>query len=293
MSSESSNLRGIAFMVLATFFFSGNDALMKLAMDGLPPLEVLFLRGVMASIWALPVVLLSGNGRQLRHVADKWVVIRNCFELLSVLCFVLALSQMQIADVTALGQIAPMLLLVGVAVIYREKIPVARAGLIALGFVGALLVAQPGADGISPYALLGLFCAVGTAARDLIGRRVDTKIPALIVAYGTLLLVMLGAGAATFLFEQWVTPAPLHLLQLSGSGLLLSLGHFFIFLAYRTGATSAIAPFYYMFALWAVASGFFIFGSLPNTLAIAGIVLIVASGIAVVWSDARRLTVTA
>ena len=88
-------------------------------------------------------------------------------------------------------------------------------------------------------------------------------------------------------------PDPRHLLLLSGSGLLLSLGHFFIFLSYRTGATSAVAPFYYMFALWAVASGFFVFGTLPNALAVAGIVLIVASGVAVVWSDARRLTVTA
>jgi drug/metabolite transporter (DMT)-like permease len=293
MSSESSNLRGIAFMVLATFFFSGNDALMKLAMDGLPPLEVLFLRGVMGSLWALPVVLLTGNGPQLRHIADKWVLLRNGLELLAVLCFVVALARMQIADVTALGQISPMLLLVGAALFYREKITPTRGILIAIGFTGALLVAQPGADGISAFALLGLLSAVGTASRDLVGRRVDPKIPALVVAYGTLLLVMLGAGVATFVLEDWVAPTSLHLVELAGSGLLLSLGHFFIFLSFRTGATSAIAPFYYMFALWAVASGFFIFGSLPNTLAIWGIVLIVLSGIAVVWTNARRVPVPA
>ena len=275
-------------MVLSTLFFSSNDAFMKLATAELPPFEVLFLRGVMASLWALPVVLATGNGKQLRHIADKWVVFRNSFELMAVLCFVVALANMGIADVTALGQISPMLLLLGVAVIYRDQIGPLRMVLIAIGFVGAICVAQPGANGISPFAILGLLCAVGTAARDIVGRRVSAAIPTLVVAYGTLVQVMVGAGIATAVFEHWVMPDLQHLLYLACSGLLLSLGHFLIFLSYRTGATSAVAPFYYMFAIWAVASGFFVFGVLPNPLAIAGIGLIIASGIAVVVADARR-----
>ncbi|MEO8757883.1 MAG: DMT family transporter [Devosia sp.] len=288
MNSSTANLRGIAFMVLSTLFFSSNDAFMKLATVGLPPFEVLFLRGVAASLWALPVVLLTGHGVGLRHVVNRWVLIRNAFELMAVLCFVVALANMPIADLTALGQISPMLLLLGVAVIYRDKIGVVRAVLIALGFVGALLVAQPGTNGVSPFVILGILCAVGTAARDIAGRRVDTKIPVLVVTYGTLLMVMVGAGLATLMFEQFVMPDLQHLVFLACSGLLLSLGHFFIFLSYRTGATAAVAPFYYMFAIWAVCTGFFVFGTLPNALAVGGIVLIVASGVAVVLFDAWR-----
>jgi drug/metabolite transporter (DMT)-like permease len=288
MSSATANLRGILFMVLSTGFFSANDAFMKLATLGLPPFEVLFLRGVMASLIALPVVLLTGNGRVLAQVADRWVLIRNSLEFLAVLCFVVALANMQIADVTALGQISPMLLLLGVALIYGDKIGPARAVLIAIGFIGALCVAQPGASGLSPYVALGLLCAVGTAARDIAGRKVDPKIPTMVVAYSALLVVMSGAGIATAVFEHWVMPDAQHLVFLACSGGLLSLGHFFIFLSYRTGATAAVAPFYYMFAIWAVGSGFFVFGTLPNALALAGIGLIVLSGVAVVLIDARR-----
>jgi drug/metabolite transporter (DMT)-like permease len=205
-----------------------------------------------------------------------------------VLCFIVALANMPIADLSALGQISPMLLLLGVALIYREKIGVARMALITLGFVGALLVAQPGLKGFSPYMVLGLLCAMGTAARDIAGRKVGTNIPAPIVAYATLLLVMVGAGIVTFVFEDWATPTPRHLLLLAGSGLFLSLGHLFIFLSYRNAATSAVAPFYYLFSMWAVLSGFFVFGTFPNALAICGIGLIVASGIAVVLLDQRR-----
>src|SRR5688572_25314852 len=147
MSPPVSNLRGIAFMVISTAVFSTNDVLMKLATVGLPPYEVLFVRGVMASLLLLPVVLLTGNGRQLRHVFDGWVLLRNLFEFLAVLCFVVALANMPIADLSALGQISPMLLLLGVALIYREKIGGTRLMLILVGFAGALLVAQPGGSG--------------------------------------------------------------------------------------------------------------------------------------------------
>ncbi|MBI4921987.1 MAG: DMT family transporter [Devosia nanyangense] len=288
MTSQASNLRGIAFMVLATGFFSLNDALMKLATVGLPPFEVLCLRGVMASLWALPVILLTGNGKQVRHVFDKWVLIRNGFELFAVLCFVVALANMPIADVTALGQIAPMLLLLGVALLYRDRIGVPRMVLIALGFLGALLVAQPGAHGVSVYAVLGILCAVGSAARDIAGRKVSAAIPTLVVVFGTLLTVMAGAGVATLLFERFVMPDTWHLLLLAGSGFLLGLGHLFIFMSYRTGATAVVAPFYYMFAIWAVGTGAFIFGTLPNALALAGIALILVSGITIVLMDERR-----
>jgi drug/metabolite transporter (DMT)-like permease len=288
MSPASANLKGIAFMVLSTGFFSANDAFMKLATVGLPPFEVLFLRGVMASLWALPVVLLTGNARGLPLVLNRWVLLRNSFELMAVLCFVVALANMPIADLTALGQISPMLLLIGVAVLYRDPIGWARAALIAIGFVGAICVAQPGASGISLFAVLGLGCAVGTAFRDIAGRKVSPAIPTLVVAYGTLLLVMVGAAIASLLFEHWVMPDGRHLLLLACSGLLLSLGHFFIFLSYRTGATAAVAPFYYMFAIWAVCSGALVFGTFPNTLALVGIMLIVVSGIAVVLVDIRK-----
>ena len=78
-------------------------------------------------------------------------------------------------------------------------------------------------------------------------------------------------------------------------GFFLTAGHFFIFLSFRTGATGAVAPFYYMFSVWAVLSGIVVFGTIPNPLAIAGIALILSSGVLIVLLDERRrrLTVTA
>jgi drug/metabolite transporter (DMT)-like permease len=291
----SSNLRGIALMVLATFVFIINDTFMKLATDGLPPLQVLFLRGVAGTLWCTPLVLFSGHASKLGGLIDRWVLARNFCEVLAVLCFIIALANMPIADVTALGQVAPMLLLIGVSIVYGDKIGVVRMALIALGFVGALLVAQPGGTSFTAYAFLGFGSALFTAARDTVGRKVPARIPSLIVAYCTLILVMLCAGLATLIFEDWVVPTQRHLLLLAGSGFFLTLGHLFIFMAYRAGATTAVAPFMYMFTVWAVISGLVVFQTVPNSLALVGIALILASGVTVALMDERkrRLLVTA
>lgn len=283
-----SNLRGIALMIAATAAFVTCDTFMKLATEGLPPFEVLFLRGAGATLWAVPLVIFTGNARAIAQVADKWVLVRNSMELLGVLCFIVALANMPIADITALGQVAPMLLLLGVGLVYGEKIGAPRMALIAAGFLGAILVAQPSGAGISPYAILGFGTAAGTALRDLIGRKVPRHIPGPVVALSAILVVLVGSLAFHLVFEQWVTPEPRHLLFMLASGFFLTIGHLCIFLAYRYGATGAVAPFFYTFTIWAVISGLVVFGTFPNALAVVGMALILLSGVVIVFLDERR-----
>lgn len=295
MSGLPANLRGILFMVLATGTFVINDTLLKLAAEGLPPFQTLFLRGVSASLWFLPVMLVTGMIKRMALALNGWALLRNGSELAAVACFIVALPQVALADITAMNQLAPMFLLIGCAIFFGEKIGMMRSVLILVGFVGALLVAQPGGSGFSPYLLLGLACAIGTAGRDLAGRKVPAAIPVLVVAYSTLLAVMLGAGVLHLLFESWQAVTMDQVWLLMGSGFFLCGGQFFIFLSYRTADTRVVAPFIYLFAVWAVISGVVVFGVLPNWLAMAGIAFILFAGVAIAVLDgrARRLSVTA
>ncbi len=288
MSLPASGLRGPLLMVAATGSYVVNDSFMKLATEGLPPYEVLFLRGVMATLWSIPLVFALGFGRNLAQVAEPRVLLRNGLELVGVLCFILALTNMPIADATALGQITPLLLLLGTAVLYGERIGALRLVLIAVGFVGALLVAQPTMEGISFYAALALANAAFCAARDLVGRRVPGHIPGMSVALSASVVVLVGAGAMHLVTESWVVPGMRHVLLLLASGFFLVFGHFFIFMAYRVGPTDVVAPFYYCFTVWAVISGLVVFGHLPNALASLGILLVVGSGLVIVILDRRR-----
>jgi S-adenosylmethionine uptake transporter len=282
------NLRGMIFMVLATGSFVCNDTFLKLATEGLPPFQTVFLRGVAGALWCFPLVAATGNLRHMAGAIHPWVALRNTFEGISVLCYIVALANLPIANVIALNQTAPLLLLIGVSVLYGDRIGVVRMALIATGFLGALLVAQPSAEGISIYVLLGFGCAVFTAARDITGRRVPAGIPALVVTYSTILIVLVICGLAMVFFEHWQPVDTGHLVLFAGAGLFLVGGHFFVFLAYRTGATGAVAPFYYTLGIWAVISGIAVFQTVPNAMTISGIALILGGGVAVALLDERR-----
>ncbi|WP_352787449.1 DMT family transporter [Mesorhizobium sp. M0814] len=288
-------IRGPLFMVVSTGSYIVNDTMMKLATAGLPPYEVLFLRGAAATLWGIPLLFMLGYGKQIPLILDAKVLRRNLLELGAILCYVVALANMQIADSTALGQITPLLMLVGSSMLFGERIGGVRLALIGLGFIGAVMVAQPTMQGISVYALLALGNAALSAARDLAGRKVAADVPGMVVAMSAVIVVLAGAGAAHLLSEQWVVPEIRHLLLMGGAGLFLIFGHFFIFMAYRVGPTSVVAPFYYCFTVWAVISGLVVFRQLPNALAICGILLVVASGLTIVSLDERkrRLTVVA
>ncbi|RVA75747.1 DMT family transporter [Mesorhizobium sp. M7A.F.Ca.US.006.04.2.1] len=289
------SIRGPLFMIVSTGSYLVNDTMMKLATAGLPSYEVLFLRGAAAALWGFPLLFALGYGKQIPLIFDKRVLSRNVLELAAILCYVVALANMQIADSTALGQITPLLMLVGSSILFGERIGGRRMALIGLGFVGALMVAQPTMQGISVYALLALGNAALAAARDLAGRRVSAEVPGMIVAISAVVVVLIGAGAAHLVSERWVMPGAHHLLLMAGAGFFLIFGHFFIFMAYRVGPTSAVAPFYYCFTVWAVISGLLVFGQFPNTLAVCGILLVVGSGLTIVSLDQRhrRLAVVA
>jgi drug/metabolite transporter (DMT)-like permease len=266
---------------------------MKLTTAVLPPFEVLFLRGVFATLCCAGLLVALGQWRVAWRGFAWTSVLRASFETGGVLCYIVALAGMPIADVIAIVQTAPLILILLAASIWRERIGPRRIALIVVGFVGALLVAQPDGSGLSATALLAFACAIGTALRDITSRSVPAAIPALAVTFATVVVVMVASGIAMGLTEDFVMPSGKHALYLLGAGFFVTAGHFGIFMAYRLGTPGVIAPFFYSFAVWAVISGIVVFGELPNPLALVGIAAIVASGLAIVLLDRRRATIAA
>jgi drug/metabolite transporter (DMT)-like permease len=161
--------------------------------------------------------------------------------------------------------------------------------LIILGLVGALTVAQPTKEGLSFFALPAFGNAIFGAIRDLAGRRVPATLPGILVAFGASVLVLIGAFVMHLMLEDTIVPSTSHVLLLAGSGLFLFAGHYLLFTAYRLGPTAIVAPYYYFFTIWALVAGAIVFKTLPNLMAIAGIALVIMSGLAVVVFDRFRM----
>jgi drug/metabolite transporter (DMT)-like permease len=284
--TAASNGAGIAAVIASASSFVLCDSLMKLAMlDGFPPFQVLCMRGIAGVTVCFAVIAATGQWRKLSLMVDQRVALRALIETVAVMLFILALARMPIGDVTAIMQITPLFLLLAVAVIWREPVGAWRLSFVALGFLGALLVAQPGGAASSPFAVLAFLAAGFAAARDLVGRRIPTDVPILIATFATLVAVMLGAGIGAALFETVMPPNNRTLWLMAGSGAFLILGHFFLLTAFRLAPVSVVAPFLYTFTVAAVLSGLMIFREWPNALALIGIALIIGSGIAVVLAE--------
>lgn len=280
-------LRGVFSILLAGFVFVLNDSLMKLAMINLPPYEVLVLRGLAGSSFALLYLAWRSEARWHAAILTWPVLMRAGLECVAILTYIIALQFAPIGDVTALFQTTPLLVFVGLVLIQGERASALRLGLVVLGFIGAMMVAQPGLGTISPYAMLALVTAGFAAARDLAARKIPANFPALLSTFVLILTVLTFALICHLLFETWVTP-PLAVLALPlAAGLMMMLGHHFTLLAYRLADGQVVAPFYYSFMVFAVIAGYFIFGDVPNRLGLVGMAVIVLSGLAILWLGKR------
>jgi drug/metabolite transporter (DMT)-like permease len=285
---HTSNLLGITYMVLSAGCFVLNDSLMKTVIEGVPPFEVLFVRSIFASLWLLGLLAITGNLKALPHALDRFVLLRGITEIGSVLTFVLALAHAAQADIMAIYQTTPLLIILAMSLFYGQTLGRLRLVLVLIGFAGALLVAQPGSSHTSPYVLLAFLTAFFSAIRDLFGRRIPAHIPVLISTFATTILVMICAFIASRLFETWVTPSATQLTILFAAAFLVNLGHVFTFQAFKSADAQAVAPFYYAFMVWGIIMGYLFFGDLPNALAIVGMLLILLSGLAIIYMEKRN-----
>lgn len=282
-----SNIAGIGAMVVANLALTVNNALVKLALLHLPPLETMFLRAVAAVVLGLPLLAVMVSPRSLRHVLDPRVLMRSVVESGASIAFVLAIATAPLADLTAILQLTPVFVLLGAVVFFGDRVGAAAYGFVALALLGALLVAQPGGAGWQPYIAFGLLSALLSAGRDLLGRRVDPAVPALAVAVAVSVVSVFGMGVPMLLFERWVVPAAGDLGLIAGAAALLTLAQLLLFMAFRLAETRAVLPFFYSGTIWGLLVGALVFGMLPNWLGLVGIGLILVSGVAVVAIERR------
>jgi drug/metabolite transporter (DMT)-like permease len=284
----STGLRGIICMVLACLLFVCCDGFLKMMLRDLPPFETLALRGVAASIFGVVLVLALGLASDIPRVFGLWTFLRAMAEVVAVSAFILALANAPIADVTAIYQIAPLLVLAAASFLYGEKVGVARWLLIVLGFAGALMVAQPGGEKTSPFVLFSFVTAFASAVRDILGRKVPADLPGP-VATLTVVITVLGFSLFnSMMFETWVTPKPEHYFYAAAAGCFVMIAHLMIFLAFRFATARAVAPFYYALTIFAMIAGATFFDEYPNAISLVGIAMILACGLGVLLLEEKR-----
>jgi len=288
------NRRGVIAMSVGMACFVLNDSLVKHVSDSLPPSQLIFLRGLFATLGLLLLCIYMGTFKNLPSsfaaLRQRWVWVRSGLDGLASLVYLTAMFHMPLANATAINMTTPLLiallsgLLLGVQVSLRNWL------IIATGFVGVLLIVQPASDGFNGWAWVCLGGTLLHALRDISMRFVPSHIPSLMVTLCTAFGATLMAGVWS-LWQDWATLTPVSLACLCGAAVLLSAGYFLLILSTRSSDLSVVAPFRYVGLLTAVVMGFVVWGDIPNTWAWCGMVLLVGAGLMMLRGQAKLLPV--
>jgi len=285
--SPAANRRGILAMLAAMFFFITNDTLLKLASASLQPGQIMAVRGVFATMMALGIVAATGELRNVKRLASPFVLLRAGLESCVAFLFITSLAQLPIANITAITQSTPILMTLAMVMLGLERVRWRRWTAILTGFLGVLVVVRPGAEGFNVYALVALAAAVLVAARDIATRFVPGEVPSTVVTLSTTSAVGL-AGLIAGLGESWHWLSPRELAFILGAAVLVTLGNLAVIVAFRGTDVSVVGPFRYSVILWAILSGFLVWGELPDAIAFVGIALIVGSGVYMIHREQVR-----
>ena len=280
------NRQGILAMIAAMACFIVTDALVKYASQTMPAGQLIFVRGVMASLLVLAVARAMGATTRIREITRGWVAIRAIVDAIATMLFLVSLFHLPIANATAINMASPLFIIVLAALFLGERVGPARWLAIGIGFLGVVLVIQPQAEGFNVYAVVCLVATVLIAVRDVVTRRVLPGIPSLLVTLSNTVAVTVLAGALS-LVDGWRPLSAFEIGLLAVAAVFLATAYYLIVESTRRGDLSLIVPFRYTAIVFATIAGFVVWGDKPNALAWCGIALLIGSGIHVLRTGRR------
>ncbi|MGI9353361.1 MAG: DMT family transporter [Rhizobiaceae bacterium] len=286
-SSAAENFRGCMFMLLAMASFAIGDALLKHVSENLPLSQILVIRGTFAAILFAIIGRALGQLGPVRTIMSFAFLLRLLGEVVATAFFLTALFNMPMANASAIMQALPLTVSLGAAYFFGEVIGWRRILAITIGFIGVLLIVQPGMEGFNIFSIYCLVAVCGTTTRDLATRKLAPDISSLFVSLVTVIVIII-FGLALSLFQPWQPATFEEIGTLAVASLFLMSGFFGIISAMRVGEVGVVTPFRYSVLLFAVVIGIFFFDEIPDNLTIIGSSIVVFSGIYTIYRERVR-----
>lgn len=281
-------LRGIALYCLALVLFTGMGITAKSLAAIYPVEQVVWGRyffHVLLIVAIFPTRVLSLFKTEKLGLQ----ITRSVLVFMATVFGFTSLSIMPMAEVSAIGYVAPLMVTVLSIFLLKEKVGPRRLGAVLVGFVGVFVILRPDQGNFTAWSLLPLAMAACYASFMIMTRMIRGVAPPMNSLFYT---AIVGAVVATIpLPFVWQTPEPLHWLGFAAMGLIGGTGHFLMIRAFEKAEASAIAPFIYTELIWAVLAGMLVFGDMPTMEMLIGAGVIMASGGYVLYREqvvARR-----
>ncbi len=289
--TSNKNVHGIVLMVLSMGAFALADTLVKLSASTLSPAQVLFF--LMGGGLVMFALMAKWQGQSLNdpRALSPVFLLRYFSEIAGMIGMVLALSSVPLSTVGAITQATPILAAVGAIFFLGEKVSWRRWTSIIIGFVGVLLIVQPGTDGFDLPVLWAILALVALSVRDLITRLTPPDMASTSLAtYTMIAAVPFSVGWVLFNGESLI-PAETNWLIVLPMIALGSVGYMLLITSIRMAEVSVVTPFRYSRIIFLLLLGALVFQERPNSLTLLGATLIITSGLYMMWRE-RQLKIS-
>lgn len=271
-------LRGILLVVSSIGFFVLMDSIAKYLGQWYPMPGIVWARYLINLAMLLAWFAARGELGRLRTARPGIQLARGLLLVSATFLYFTSLTVLPLADAAAIGFVLPLFVAALAVPMLGERLDLPRTVAIFLGLAGALIIVRPGTEVFTPYALLPVGMAMCNALYQVLTRKVaGQEHPLTSLVWGALVGAVLMSAVAPF---HWQAPAVAwHWLLLAVIGVCASIGHYLLIRAYDYASATLLAPFTYTAIVWAVLLGFVLFGQLPDGWSVAGMLIIVASGL--------------
>ena len=276
---------GIAFMCAGVASLCVNDAMAKLLTATYSPLQILFMRNVIALPLAIALTIAMSGVPALRSHRPLAHLLRGFLWIAATMFFFTSLMHLGLAEATAIIFVAPLFITAISAIFLREHVGWRRWLAVLIGFLGVLIVVRPGGAAFQPAALLPVGAAIVYAVLMISSRFVDKR-----ETVWTLLLWLTGTGAFLSAFIVpfvWVPLRGEDVWLFLGVAAFGTAGMTMMSQAFRMAPATVVAPLDYTALIWATGLGFLIWGDVPDLATYLGAAVIIASGIYVILRESR------
>lgn len=277
--------QGAFWAVMITLVSVTNDILMRFLGAGLDVIQISFFRFFFGMLAVIPLML--SHGTTLFKTSRPWMHFWRAILGVGAIggaCW--SVNLMPLSDNTIIMSSQPFFFLPMAVIFLREKVDLSRWIAILIGFIGLLIMFQPGAEALRIVAIVPIAAAILFAMSDVVAKKMvtteNTHTMLFYFAIGTTLITLVPA------ILVWQTPSLYQLAMLALLGIGGNLIQVCMIRAFSATEASALSPFRYVEFVFAALFGFVFFMEIPTMVTLAGASFIIAGTAYISYYETRK-----
>jgi len=270
----SKNQLGFLYMFLSIIGFSLMDVIVKWSVD-YPVGQVLFFRGFFGIIFYFFIIPRERLHDFYKTKRPGLHSLRCIAGLIAIIAIFIALRKLPLATVVSISFAAPIFTTIFSIFLLSEKVGIYRWLAVLIGFIGILIITEPGISNLNIYYIFPIIFCLGLSYVAITLRQLSTTEPVwLISLFFSIAITFLSFLTLPF---GWVMPSFNHFLILSLVGIFGGVSNLWLSQSYKYSEVSLVTPLKYLTLVFAIIFGYFIWDEIPTIKTLIGALLVIVS----------------